>query len=106
LTHIIRASVDNPATPEDLTVALDELDALAASLALRGVITIADLDAVPSGIAEELSRRLAVALKTSFGIDTPPGQDTLGSPAAIELNLRRMDAIAAQGFGPAKVSFY
>jgi hypothetical protein len=106
LEHIIRASVDNPPSPEDMLTALDQLDALAANLSLRGIISIADLDMVPSGIADELGRRLAVQLKTTFGVDISPDQDTLGPPGPIELNLRRMDAIAAQSFGPAKVSFW
>jgi hypothetical protein len=106
LEHIIKASVDNPPTPEDMITALDQLDALAANLAERGIILIADLDTVRSGVADELARRLAVALKTTFGVDIPPEADTLGPPGAIELNLRRMGAIAAQSFGPAKVSFW
>jgi hypothetical protein len=85
---------------------LDQLDALARDLQLRGIVTIADLDAVDSGIANELARRLAIEIKPAFGVDVSDAGDQLGTPEASELKLRRMDAIAAQSFGPARVSFW
>ncbi len=105
LTRIGAASVDNPASAEDLALALDRLDVVASNLQGRGVLYVADLDMTPAGIAHELANALALALQPDFGDATPPGQGALPPQAQIDANLRRITADLVS-YGPQQVSFF
>ena len=73
------ASVDNPASPEDLALALDRLDVLVQNLQGRGILYLADVDTTPSSIAHEVANALALSLQPDFGDNTPPGSGALPS---------------------------
>src|SRR5260370_40972393 len=88
LARIGAASVDNPASAEDLALALDRLDVIAQNLAARGILYLADIDATPSGIAHEAANALALSLQPDFGNNTPPGSGALPSQEAINANRR------------------
>jgi hypothetical protein len=105
LSRIGAASVDNPASAEDLALALDRLDVVASNLQGRGVLYVADLDTTPAGIAHELANALALALQPDFGHATPPGQGSLPAQAQIDANLKRITADLVS-YGPQQVSFF
>src|SRR5260370_41151351 len=92
LARIGAASVDNPASAEDLALALDRLDVIAKNLAARGILYLADVDATPSGIAHEVANALALSLQPDFGSNAPPGSGALPAQEAIDANLRRITA--------------
>jgi hypothetical protein len=105
LTRIGAASVDNPAAPEDLALALDRLDVVASNLQGRGVLYVADLDTTPVAIAHELASALALSLMPDFGDETPQGQGALPTQAQIDTNLKRITADLV-GYGPQVVSYF
>jgi|SRR5580704_19610378 hypothetical protein len=105
LNRLGKASVDNPASAEDLALALDRLDVVASNLQGRGVVYLADLDATPAALAHELANALALALQPEFGDDTPQGQGALPPQAVIDANLRRITSDLV-GYGPQLVSFF
>jgi hypothetical protein len=105
LSRIGAASVDNPASAEDLALALDRLDVVASNLQGRGVLYVADLDTTPAGIAHELANALALALQPDFGDATPPGQGALPAQAQIDANLKRITADLVS-YGPQQTSFF
>lgn len=104
LSRIGASSVDNPPSPEDLTLAIDRLDAVAQNLQGRGVLYIADLDSVPSGIAHELANAVGLALQPDFGDNSPPGSGAIPSQVQIDANLRRITADMV-AYGPQTVRF-
>jgi hypothetical protein len=104
LVRLGKASVDNPPSADDLTLFLDGLDALADTLAKRGIVYVADLDSVPSGIADELASALAIKMKPDMGDDSADGEG-LPPILLVESNLRRMGADAAGSFGPQQVQW-
>lgn len=104
LSRIGASSVDNPPSAEDLALALDALDATVANLQGRGIIYIADLDSVPSGVAQELSDALARDLLPDFG-DLTGGQSSIPPQAQIDANLKRIMA-DVPSYGPQKVSYF
>jgi hypothetical protein len=105
LTRIGASSVDNPASPEDLALALDRLDVVAQNLQARGILYLADLDATPSGIANELANALALSLQPDFGANAPPGSGALPTQDAIDANLRRISAELIS-YGPQQALFF
>jgi hypothetical protein len=105
LTRVGKASVDNPPQAEDLALAIDRLDVVAANLAGRGIVYIADLDSVPSGLAHEVANALALSIQPDFGDMTPPGQGPLPPQAVTDMNLKRITS-ADVSYGPAQVRFW
>jgi hypothetical protein len=105
LTRIGAASVDNPPSAEDLTLAIDRLDVIAQNLQARGILYLADLDATPSGIAHEVANALALSLQPDFGNTAPPGQGAIPSQGEIDMNLRRITADLVS-YGPQQVTFF
>lgn len=104
LTRLGRASVDNPAAPEDIALAVDRLDAVSQDLQGRGILYVADLDNVPASVAQNLADRIAIALKPDFGDTTPDGQGTLPPVLEVEARLRRLSA-DTPSYGPQQVQF-
>lgn len=103
LNKIGAASVDNTPEAEDLTLALDRLNDLAADFVGRGVVYIADLDATPSAIAFQLANALALALQSDFPMSVPP--NAIPPQPVIEDNLRRIQS-DQPSYGPAQVSYF
>ncbi len=105
LTRLGAASVDNPASAEDLALALDRLDVVTSNLQGRGIVYVADLDSTLAAIAHELANALALSLQPDFGDETPQGQGALPPQAQIDVNLKRITADLV-GYGPQLVSFF
>jgi hypothetical protein len=105
LTRIGAASVDNPASPEDLALALDRLDVLVQNLQGRGILYLADVDTIPSSIAHEVANALALSLQPDFGDNTPPGSGALPSQDVIDANLRRITADLVS-YGPQQATYF
>lgn len=104
LTRLGQVSVDNPASPEDLNLALDQLDATYLDLQTRGVCYIPDLDMTPSPYATWLAERVAIDLKGDYGYQSPDGQAALKPLSMVETALRRLSA-DTPSYGPQKVDF-
>lgn len=104
LVKLGKASVDNLPAAEDMTLALDALDATIQDLMERGVCYIPDLDSTPAAYADWLAERAAINLKADYGYSTPDGQGALKPIGMVELALRRLSA-DTPSYGPQQVEF-
>jgi hypothetical protein len=105
LTRIGAVSVDNPASAEDLTLALDRLDVIVQNLQGRGILYLGDVDTTPSALAEEIAKSLALSLMPDFGNNAPQGSGALPTQAEIDSNIRRINS-DLPSYGPQQASYW
>ncbi|MBV9974387.1 MAG: hypothetical protein JO105_03235 [Hyphomicrobiales bacterium] len=105
LSRIGAASVDNPASPEDVALALDRLDVVVQNLQGRGVLYLADVDDTPSALAHEIANALALSLQPDFGNNAQPGSGALPSQDVTDANIRRITADLVS-YGVQRVAYF